>query len=175
MADSLLSHAALGELAAIAAAAPPGAFAEFGVYQGGVAQRLAAIARAQGRALYLFDTFTGIPFSGEHDRHQVGDFSDTSLEAVRALIPDAIIIPGIFPQSLELHSCTPAPLAFVHVDADQYESLRAAIKIFPPLMVSGAAMLFDDYGCLPGATRAVREWGEPIQISANGKALWLKP
>jgi hypothetical protein len=94
MAESLLHPQAIEELVAIAAAAPPGAFAEFGVYKGGVAERLATVARAQGRALYLFDTFTGIPFSGEHDRHAVGDFADTSFEEVRALIPDAIIIRG---------------------------------------------------------------------------------
>jgi hypothetical protein len=63
----------------------------------------------------------------------------------------------------------------VHVDADQYDSLRAACEIFPPLMVSGGVMVFDDYGHLAGATQAVRDWAQPIEITENGKALWRKP
>jgi hypothetical protein len=35
-------------------------------------------------------------------------------------------------------------------------------------------MLFDDYKCLPGATRAVLEWGEDFEETDWGKALWRK-
>jgi O-methyltransferase len=172
---SLLSDSALAELEEIAAAAPAGAFAEFGVYQGGAAVVLAAIARRQGRVLYLFDTFCGMPFAGPKDRHPVGDFADTSYELVRGLIPDAIMVPGVFPASLDASGLQPVPLAFVHVDADQYDSLTDAIRVFPPLMVSGGVMLFDDYGCVPGATEAVNDWGAPIERTRNEKALWRKP
>jgi hypothetical protein len=125
--------------------------------------------------LYLFDTFTGIPYAGPHDSHVAGDFGDTSLEAVRALIPDATIVPGIFPHSLAAHRMEPQALAFVHVDADQYESLTAAAFVFPRFMVPGGLMLFDDYGCIAGATKAVHDWGQPIVITRAGKALWRKP
>lgn len=175
MTRSLLSDAALAELEEIAAASPPGAFAEFGVYQGGAAVKLAAIAREQGREIYLFDTFCGMPFAGPKDRHVVGDFADTSVEAVSMLIPDAVIVQGVFPGSLENRGVQLPSLAFVRVDADQYESLAAAIRIFPSAMVSGGVMVFDDYGALPGATEAVRDWGAPIEITRNGKALWRKP
>jgi O-methyltransferase len=114
-----------------------------------------------------------MPFAGPKDRHQVGDFADTSYDAVRALIPDAIFVQGVFPGSLG--GLRLPPLAFVHVDADQYDSLAAAIQVFPPLMVTGGAMLFDDYGVLPGATEAVRDWGAPIERTRNEKALWRKP
>lgn len=171
---SLVPMYALDELRVLASGTPPGHFAEFGVYKGGSAYELAKVARAQGRSLYLFDTFTGIPIAGPHDRHQVGDFSDTSYHQVRELIPEAIMIAGIFPESLVAHGVRPAPLAFVHVDADQYESLAAAIRIFPPLMVQGGLMLFDDYGYVPGATKAVDEWGQAIFQTQSGKALWIK-
>jgi O-methyltransferase len=170
--DSLLPQRVLAELLELAALAPAGHFAEFGVYRGGTAFYLAEIARAQARRIYLFDTFTGIPVSGPHDTHKVGEFADTSLESVRELIPDAIIVPGIFPDSLE--DFTVAPLAFVHVDADQYESIAASTKYFPPRMVPGGVMIFDDYGVLSGATRAIHEWGEPIEVTKRGKALWRK-
>jgi O-methyltransferase len=166
----------MAELLELARSAPAGNFAEFGVYKGGAAQHLATIARERGCRLYLFDTFTGIPYAGPHDSHAAGDFGDASLEAVRELIPDATIVPGIFPHSLLEHgSPSPASLAFVHVDADQYESLTAAAFVFPHLMVPGGLMLFDDYGYIPGATKAVHDWGQPIEITRAGKALWRKP
>jgi O-methyltransferase len=171
---SLLHPEALLELLELAGGTPPGAFAEFGVYQGGAAFAMARLARAQARALFLLDTFTGIPYAGPHDHHRPGDFKDTSAAAVQRMIPEAHMIVGVFPESLAGHPPL-APLAFVHVDADQYASLRAAIQVFPPLMVPGGVMLFDDYGCLEGATRAVLEWSEPVQITRHGKAYWRKP
>lgn len=173
MAGTLLPLHVLEDLVEHAKHAPAGAFAEFGVFQGGSAYFLNILAKKQGRELYLFDTFAGMPVSGPLDQHPVGDFADTSLEAVRALIPDAHFVVGTFPESaagLEL-----PPLAFVHVDADQYESLKAAIDYFPPRMVPGGVMIFDDYLCLEGATKAIEEWGAPFEVTKAEKALWRKP
>lgn len=174
MIESALPGHVLASLLRIAKTAPQGAFVELGVYQGGTAQHLAQIARKRGSPLYLFDTFCGMPFSGPDDPHRVGEFGDTNAAAVCALIPDAIVVPGVFPES-----ATPAlfgrhPIAFVHVDCDQHSSVAAACRFFPPLMVPGGLMVFDDYDCLPGATRAVREWGESFEITDQGKALWRK-
>ncbi len=154
----------------VAIGAPDGAFAEFGVYRGGTAWWLAQAARMQGRRLWLFDTFTGIPVKDAIDFHKVGDFGDTSLEQVKAALPDAIIVPGVFPQSIadrELPS-----FAFVHVDADQYRSVRAACQVFGPRMVPGGVIWFDDYACstTPGATAAVDELF-PQRILVAGRAM----
>lgn len=147
--------------------APPGCFVEFGVYQGGSAWHLAQIARTQGRALYLYDTFAGIPMAGPHDRHAVGDFADTSLAYVRELVPDAVIAPGIFPATL---LCMP-PIALAHIDADQYDSVKAACAVLPPLMAAGGVLLFDDYDQLPGARRAVDERFTVTEFTELGKAV----
>ncbi len=172
---SLVGGGAIEDLRAIAQASPAGCFVEFGVYQGGTAWHLAEIARAQGRALYLYDTFTGIPFKSEIDSHQAGDFGDTSLEQVKAAIPDAIFCAGVFPGTL----VDMPPIAFVHVDADQYQSLKDAIRCFVPLMVSGASIVFDDYKCLAGADKAIAEWeaelGHPIAQTRCNKGWWTKP
>lgn len=150
-----------------------GDFAELGVYRGGAAYELARVARERGRLLFLFDTFTGIPFQGSVDVHRVGDFADTSVTAVRAAIPDAILVPGVFPASLEGQLLD--PLAFVHVDCDQYQSVRDACAVFAPLMASGGLMLFDDYGQLEGATKAVQDSGlGPLYLTPHGRALWRK-
>jgi hypothetical protein len=167
---SLVASPLIDALVAEARGCPPGAFAEFGVYKGGVAWHLAAAAREQARALWLFDTFEGIPFSDPIDYHKPGDFSDTSLHAVRSAIPDAIFVPGVFPESAA-DVDLPA-FAFVHVDADQYRSILAACDRFGPLMVPGGAMWFDDYSKLDGATRAVDEvFGSRVKRVVDGRAM----
>lgn len=174
--NSLVGIDAIADLCGFARSGPPGCFVEFGVYQGGSAWHLAQLAREQGRALYLYDTFTGMPFAGENDSHKPGAFGDTSLEAVKAAIPDAIYCVGVFPETL----VEMPPIAFVHVDADQYQSLKDAFRVFVPLMASGATIVFDDYLCnLPGADLAIHEWqketGNRISTTRHSKAYWTKP
>ena len=134
-------------LCAEAERAPPGCFVEFGVYQGGSAFHLARVARAQGRALYLFDTFCGMPFQGPRDKIAAGDFHDTSVEQIQALIPDAILCAGVFPASM----IDLPPVALAHIDCDQEQSLRAAWAHLRPRMAHGGVMIFDDLEALPVA------------------------
>lgn len=155
-------------LCRIAAVAPAfGCFVEFGVFQGGSAWHLSKIAEAFGRDIYLYDTFEGIPFKSDVDVHQVGDFSDTSYEAVCELIPYAKVIKGVFPESL----VEMPPIAFAHIDADQYDSLASAIKVLGPMMMHGSVMVFDDYGCLAGATKAVIDSKLHVEMTDCGKAM----
>ena len=148
---SLIGDDLLRALATAAAGAPPGAFVEVGVYKGGSAQVLYDIARHQGRELFLYDTFAGMPVSGPLDSHPIGDFADCSVEKIRAAFPSAHVIQGIFP-----HSIVPMPpIAFVHADADQYESTLAICEHLYPQLVTGGAILFDDYRGLRGCIEAV--------------------
>jgi O-methyltransferase len=165
---SLLSEAALRKLLALAADTPDGCFVEFGVYRGGAAWHLARLAAQQERALHLFDTFTGIPERSVHDlQHKIGDFGDTDVDAVMALIPSAIFHVGVFPQTM----VETGPIAFVHVDCDQYVSCLAAIEQFVPRLVPGGIMLFDDYNATHGVTKAVNEtFGERIHLTPDNKA-----
>lgn len=137
---------------------------ELGVYQGGSAWALARLAEKQSRKIYLYDTFEGIPFKGEFDSHAVGDFGDTSAEAVKKAIPYAEVIKGVFPDSL----VEMPEIAFAHIDADQYQSIKDAIEILGPKMVQGGVMWFDDVDCLPGALRAFEESGL-IRSNSHGK------
>lgn len=146
---SLVAPETLAELVAKAQSCPPGCIVEVGVYQGGSAVELAKL----GRQLYLYDTFTGIPHRSEHDSHQIGDFSDTSSSQVQALIPSAVIVTGIFPDV----AVTMPPVAFAHIDCDQYKSVLESARYLAPLMVKGGVMWFDDSPCLAGAKRAVDE------------------
>ncbi len=164
---SLLGFEAVGHILYLAANTPPGCFVEFGVYQGGSAWYLAHLAREQGRECHLYDTFEGIPFKGTHDTHEVGDFADTSYEAVSAAIPYAKVHKGVFPGSL----VAMPPIAFAHIDCDQYQSVKDAIDHLGPLMVKGGLMLFDDYHCLASATLAIQESGREFSTTHHNKAL----
>ena len=163
---TLVGRAVIDWWCGLAADTPPGAFAELGVFRGGSAWHLARVARAQGRELFLYDTFTGIPWKSVWDAHNIGDFHETSAAEVREVIPDAIFCVGTFPETF-----IEAAYAFVHVDADQHPSIVAACERFGPCMVKGGVMVFDDYTALPGATRAVDEcFAGRVLVGPEGKA-----
>jgi hypothetical protein len=142
----------LVELAATARETPAGCFVEVGVWKGGSASYLTEVAKQQNREIFLYDTFTGIPFAENYEVHKVGDFNDTSYEQVKAALPYAKVIQGIFPESaIEM-----PPIAFAHIDVDQYKSYIDCINYLGPRMVDGGIMWFDDY-VLSGAKKAVDE------------------
>ena len=140
------------EICQVAGETPTGCFVEVGVYQGGTASYLTELAEKQGRKIFLYDTFTGIPFKEDYEKHNVGDFSDTSYEAVKNALPYAKVVQGLFPESaIRMPKC-----AFVHLDVDQYKSYIDCINYFKPKMVEGGVMWFDDYE-LAGAKKAIDE------------------
>jgi O-methyltransferase len=144
-----------------ALASVPGDIAECGVYRGGSARILADIAsRAdQARRVLLFDTFAGMPDTSKaFDYHERGDFADTSLEAVRALLapyPNCEFYPGFVPQTFA--GLEERRFAFVHVDLDIHDAIAAASAFFYPRLTAGGFFVYDDYGfpSCPGARRAV--------------------
>lgn len=134
-----------------------GDFAEFGVYRGGVALLLHNI--APEKTLHLFDTFQGIPEDDQiQGGHHAGDFRDTSIQFVRTLLGDSPAIQfhqGWFP----LCKMPNTTYAFVHMDADTYQSTQAGLDYFVPRLVIGGRVIFDDYGWkdCPGVQRAIVE------------------
>jgi len=129
----------------------PGDFAEAGVFRGGTAWFLADLLAERGdqRPLHLFDSFAGMPADADplRDGHAGGDFGDTSLEAVRALLapyPNAVFHPGFLPATFA--GLEDRRFAFVHVDVDIHAAVRDAIAFFYPRLVPGGVLLFDDYG-----------------------------
>ena len=150
---SLIQQDVMTEMLKEASQAPLGCFVEVGVYQGGSAYFLSQIALEQGRAFYGYDTFTGVPHATVADRHQVGEFADTSLEQVRETVPHGTFIAGVFPAS----AVPMPPIAFAHIDCDQYQSVKDTLLYLMPLMAPGGVMWFDDYGEIEEAKRAVDE------------------
>lgn len=166
---SIISGDRLHELRQAAEAAPPGNFVEVGVYMGGSAQHLYDVAREQGRQIYLFDTFCGMPHCDpERDRHPVGDFGDVHLPGLQAAMPEAHFCVGVFPATL----VETGPIALAHIDCDQYQSVRDCIVHLVPRMVAGGLMIFDDYVDLLGARQAVNEMlgAAAVTMSPQGRA-----
>jgi predicted O-methyltransferase YrrM len=156
---SQLSTETLSALVEKAASTPPGPFVEVGVFQGGSAWYLAKLAQEQGREIWLYDTFSGIPYSGPHDSHKIGDFSQCSYDEVREAIPYAKVVQGIYPASAYGARWGPtAPISFVHMDCDQEKAYKDSIDYLIPKMAKGGVMWFDDAPCLPGATKVCREY-----------------
>lgn len=166
---SLVGEAIIQEMCEYARDTPPGCIVEVGVYQGGTAWHLNELCKVQNRVLYLFDTFTGIPYRNVEmgDPCLPGDFSDCSEEQVRRDIPEAVIVRGLFPYSA--FNLNIKNIAFVHLDCDQYQSYLDSAWYLGPLMISGGVMWFDDY-CLPGAKKALDDtFGDRIQTAKCGK------
>ena len=165
----LVSQDTVAELLGLASGTPlGGCFVEVGVYQGGTARQLHELAMHQQRLLYLYDTFAGIPFADldKGDAHIVGDFADTSYEAVQALCPFALITAGVFPGS----AVPMPPVAFAHLDCDQYRSVRDSLAYLGPLMASGGIIWLDDSPCLGGAHAAAQEvYGDRLELSRSIK------
>ncbi len=162
-----------------------GDFWECGVYRGGTARMLAEFLRRNAppeAKLQLFDTFTGMPKTDDGvDIHKEGDFSDTSLAAVRRVVGNeerAEFHPGWMPESF---GETPdRPIALAHVDVDIYRSVWDCCEFIYPRLQVGGAMVFDDYGfpSCPGARKAVDEFfgGKPEtpMVLGTGQALAIR-
>lgn len=139
-----------------AASTPPGCFVEVGVYMGGSAYQLMRVALQQKRGLYLYDTFAGMPYSDPTiDTLVTGQLNHSSLEGVRkALGHYPYIEEAVFPQ---VRMMPPSPIAFAHIDVDQYQAYIETCQALAPLMTPGGIMWFDDVPVLEGARKAVRE------------------
>jgi O-methyltransferase len=165
-----------------------GAFAEVGVYQGLSARLVHHY--APERTLHLFDTFEGFTARNRDAElrsmgHQVpaSQFADTSVDDVRRRIgprADTVIFhPGLFPDSVP-EKLRSERFAFVHLDADLYESTLEGLKFFYPRVSPHGMILVHDYNSWLGARRAVDEFCRgrpelPIPMpDKSGSALLVK-
>jgi O-methyltransferase len=142
-----------------------GDFWECGVYRGGTARMFAEFLVRNGRPgvkLHLFDTFEGMPETDpQFDLHKRGDFSDTSLAAVKEAVGNRGCVdfhPGWVPDTFQ--DMPNERIALAHVDVDIYQSVLDCCEFIYPRLEAGGAIIFDDYGfpSCPGARKAVDEF-----------------
>lgn len=143
---------------------------ELGVYRGGVARLLDRNRSdvAGGKSLRLFDTFAGMPDTDPVlDRHKKGDFSDTSLQAVKRVLADTKDVhfyEGLVEDTLPLAGIEKA--SFVHIDLDIHSAIKASVEYFWPRLSPGGIIVFDDYGfpTCPGARKAVDDFFHNLPV-----------
>ncbi len=140
-----------------------GDVAECGVYRGGTASLFSNVFSADASvSVHLFDTFEGMPeVNPAYDKHKKGDFSDTSLSGVQKFLQDSHNVTfhkGLFSETFS--DVKENKFRFVHIDCDIYSSVKECCEFFYPRMVTGGAMIFDDYGfaSCPGAKKAADEF-----------------
>jgi O-methyltransferase len=143
---------------------------ECGVWRGGSARLLREEVLREGAAkkLYLFDSFEGMAaVDSEQDRHNVGDFRDTSLEHVQSFVAGAkgddprgvaVFRKGWIPETFD--GLDSMKVCFAHIDLDLYQSILDSLAFVYPRLASRGVIVFDDYGfaSCPGARRAVDEF-----------------
>ena len=171
---------------AVQSIAVRGDFWEWGVYKGGTAAMVAEILEKKStggtKYLHLFDTFEGMPSTDpERDFHLEGDFADTSIESVKAMVGHASLVKyhqGLIPKSFE--GLEDRPIAFAHIDVDIYRSILDCCAFIYPRLSVGGFMVFDDYGfpTCPGARQAVDEFFEGTKsvplVIPTGQAVVFK-
>lgn len=125
-----------------------GAIAEAGVYKGETAKRINYL--FPDRKLYLFDTFEGFDTRDLYEENinnrynMKVDFSDTTVEEVMSymLFPrNCIVKKGRFPESAE---GIEERFAFVRLDMDLYEPIKAGLEFFYPRMAKGGYIAIHD-------------------------------
>lgn len=135
---------------------------EAGVFQGGTSRLIrTAIGERTDKDFYLFDSFEGMEKVSTIDRHSKGDFADTSLEAVRAVVGSEPFIKyrkGWVPETFA--GLEDRKFCFAHIDLDLYQGVLDCLKFVYPRLSPGGSIVFDDYGfaSCPGARRAVDEF-----------------
>ena len=120
----------------------PGDIAEVGCYRGGSAR---IICEFKGeKTLHLFDTFEGLPVSGQS--HSKGEFI-ASLEGAKEYLSDCSKVyfyKGVFPDQTSCY-VKDKTFSLVHLDSDLPERIPASLDFFYTRMNKGGIILIHDY------------------------------
>jgi hypothetical protein len=134
----------------------PGDFVECGVATGIISRAITHYVgweRFGDRTFWLLDTFDRYPaeqLNAQERQAGLGRLENeyhNSLDGIRktfADYPNVRIIPGMIPSTLD--EVKAEKIAYLHLDCNAVTPERAAIERFWPRLVSGAWILFDDYG-----------------------------
>jgi O-methyltransferase len=143
------------------------AIVEVGAYRGGSARFIAEALRMQGREMpfYVCDTFHGHTAVDEEvdGLHQPGQqFRRVSVEKVKRYLskcPFANVVEGDI-RDTSSRLAHERAIGLVHLDVDVYPITRSCLECFAPRVITGGAILVDDYGTTTcqGVKKAVDEF-----------------
>jgi hypothetical protein len=158
----------------------PGEVVECGVFKGASLIRFATyreILESQfSRKIIGFDAFGKFPdnVSMAEDKEFIKIFetdagdgiSKCDLENILEYknFRNIILIEGFIPETFrEYFDKKPATqIALLHIDVDVYEATKACLEYLYEKVVKGGVIVFDDYGQVYGATKAINEFIESL-------------
>lgn len=150
-----------------------GCIVQCGVWRGGLAAGLASVLGPQ-REYLLYDSFAGLPEAKEIDGPAAAawqsnkdadeyydncaaspDFAASAMKLAGA--EKFQLIEGWFDQTLP-HNKPKNPIAFLHLDADWYDSIMVCLEQLYDQVAVGGYVVFDDYYVWDGCSRAVHDF-----------------
>jgi O-methyltransferase len=173
--------------AAVNRAEISGDFVECGTYKGG-SSAILGTELGTGRRLWLYDSFVGMPETGALDGDDAAIYVGKGVASPQDVL-DALTIAGVdharaviregwFQDSFR--QPLPESVAFLHCDADWYDSCLLVLETFYPLVSAGGCVVLDDFGYWEGCREAFyafcgRHNESPLlERWGNDQAYWLK-
>lgn len=160
---------------------------ECGTYKGGSAAVLATTL-SNGQHLWLYDSFEGMPATREVDGQRAAEWVGQCV-ALEEQVREALAVVGARPEQYTIRKgwfsetfTQPLPqrVAFLHCDADWYDSVLLVLETFYPRVEPGGCVVLDDYGHWEGCREAFYDFcsrhGEKplIERSGHSQAFWFK-
>lgn len=122
-----------------------GLYAEFGVFAGHSINHMAAAVQGRGITFYGFDSFEGLKEDWRGTWYRAGAFDRGGV--LPKVLPNVKLVKGWFdatvPAFLAEHQGE--PFAFVHLDADTFESTALVLSLLAERIVPGTIIVFDEY------------------------------
>ncbi len=130
---------------ALSKVAIDGLFAEFGVHTGGSINHIAAAVRDKTSTVYGFDSFEGLKEDWRGTWYRAGHF-DLGGKPPEVLA-NVTLIKGWFDETVPrfLADHPDRPFAFIHLDADTFESTTLVLSLLERRIVKGTVIVFDEY------------------------------
>lgn len=159
-----------------------GDIVELGCYVGTTSVFLAQNIAGSGRALWLYDSFAGLPEKTSEDVAALGnEFRGGELYASRAVLERNLKQRNF--KNLQIHikkawfselrsDDLPDEIAFAFLDGDFYASINDSFRVVWPKLTAGGTVIVDDYAneALPGARRACDEWAAKLGFTIRVEA-----
>lgn len=175
----------------------PGNFIECGVAAGGSSALLAYVVKKyskQPRFLYAFDSFEGMPSPTDKDVLNGVEADATGWGAGTCAAPEASVrnvcmklgvfhlvktVKGYYENTLPPLRNFVAPIAFMHMDADWYESMKTILTCYYDKLSEGALVQVDDFNYWEGVKQVFDEFESVHNLSLkkndiDGYAIWFK-
>lgn len=175
----------------------PGNFVECGVAAGGSSALLAYVIKTYStipRTLFSFDSFEGMPEPSKEDSVRGIDAESTGWGTGTCAAPETSVlsaaahlgvisivkpVKGYFEETLPAMRYYIGQVAFMHMDADWYASIKTILENLYGNLSPDALVQLDDYGYWEGCSKALHEFeaDKGIRFTINqidGNAIWFQ-